>query len=130
MVRQKKSPPDPDLVVRLWNNMVLSWRLMFDRRVSATAKLIPVAVLAYLISPIDLVPDLLLPFGVLDDLGVFVLGLQLFIRSAPPYVLDEYRGGKKRKNNRIRGGTGQSDKTGEPNVIEGQYTVTDEDEQP
>jgi uncharacterized membrane protein YkvA (DUF1232 family) len=116
MAKQRRSMSDPDLLGRLWNNMVLSWRLLFDRRVSGMAKMIPLAMIAYILSPIDLIPDIFLPFGVVDDIGALVLGLQFFIHSAPPEVVNEYR-------RRVRGKT----RPDEPKVIEGHYEVRDED---
>lgn len=115
--KQKSIPRDPDLLSRLWNSLTLSWRLMFDRRVGVGAKMIPLAVLAYIFSPIDFVPELLLgPFGAVDDVGALLLGLQLFIRSAPPAVVEEYR-------NRLAGKMKRSEDT---NVIEGEYRVRDD----
>lgn len=118
MTKQRKQA-DPDLLARLWQNLVLSWRLMFDRRVSGTAKLIPVAMLAYILSPIDLLPDVLLPFGVADDIGVLLLGLQWFIRSAPPGVVDEYRAGRRAPT--------QAHDPDAPQIIDGEYHAYDDD---
>lgn len=120
MTKQKRQA-DPDLLARLWQNLVLSWRLLLDRRVSSTAKLIPVAMIAYILSPIDLLPDVLLPFGVADDIGVLLLGLQWFIRSAPPGVVDEYRGG--------RPAPAQDSDPNAPQIIEGQYHIYDNDDE-
>ncbi|MBI5960256.1 MAG: DUF1232 domain-containing protein, partial [Chloroflexi bacterium] len=87
MSKQKRQPPNPDLLDRLWSDLLLAGRLIFDRRVSGMAKLIPLAMIAYIFSPIDLIPDFLLPFGIVDDLSAFLVGLQLFLRSAPPGVV-------------------------------------------
>lgn len=126
MAKPKQSNPNPDLLTQLWHNMVLTWRLVFDRRVSGSLKLIPMAMIAYILSPIDLLPDIFVPFGVVDDIGALVLGLQLFIRNAPPDVVAEYREGKKKRAAPgtppyVRGGD-------EPHVIEGQYSVHDDDQ--
>jgi uncharacterized membrane protein YkvA (DUF1232 family) len=43
-----------------------------------------------LIFPTDVVPDLLLGFGQLDDLAVIALGLKLFTELAPPAVVQEH----------------------------------------
>ena len=121
---KKRSEPNPDLLARLWNNLVLSWRLMFDRRVGASAKMIPLLTVLYMISPVDFMPDLLLPFGVVDDVGVFLLGLQMFIHSAPPGVVDEYRSGKiKRK---AAPGTFE-DEDAPFQIIDGTYSVRDDE---
>ncbi|HML22050.1 MAG TPA: YkvA family protein [Aggregatilinea sp.] len=124
MAKQKQSNYDPDLLTRLFNNVILSGRLLLDRRVSAGAKLIPLLAALYILSPIDLLPDVLLPFGIVDDLGVLVFGLQMFIHNAPPAVIAEYRGqvppaeGTKSKRKVKR----EQDQ----NVIEGRYEVKDE----
>jgi len=133
MAKPKQGHPnDPDLLGRLFNNMALSWRLMFDRRVGGLAKLIPLAMVAYILSPIDLVPDFLLPFGVVDDITALLVGLQLFIHSAPPGVVEEYRRGwhKAKRGAPDEVGAGpdgrQAGRSGAPDVIEGQYEVRED----
>lgn len=121
MAKRTQKPPNPDLLARLFNDMSLAWRLIFDRRVSGGAKMIPLAMIVYILSPIDLIPDILLPFGIVDDLTAFLLGLQLFIRSAPPGVVDEYRAGKPKRRENIAAQHGDH-----PQIIEGQYEVHDD----
>ncbi len=123
---------DPDMLSRLFNQMVLSWRLMFDRRVGGLSKLIPLAVIAYILSPIDIVPDFLLPFGIVDDVSALLIGLQLFIHSAPPGVVEEYRRGWRKAKRGApeevdEGYVGRKAKRGSaPDVIEGQYEVRED----
>ena len=91
----KNKQRDPDMLTRIVYDMILSARLMFDRRVGSGAKLIPILMVLYILSPVDLIPEIAFgPFGLLDDITVLLVGLQLFIRSVPPGVLDEYRNGK------------------------------------
>ncbi len=68
----------------------LAWRLFWDKRVSFLYKLIPLAWLAYMISPLDLSPDIAPVIGQLDDISLFVLAVKLFISLAPRNVVDEY----------------------------------------
>jgi uncharacterized membrane protein YkvA (DUF1232 family) len=69
----------------------LVWRLLHDGRIPGWVKLIPFAGLVYLLSPIDLVPDLMLPgLGQLDDLAVILLSLKLFVDLCPPGIVKEY----------------------------------------
>jgi len=76
-----------DFVLRL----KLIGRLMSDRRVSFFLKLLPLASLAYLISPIDLAPGVVLPvIGVLDDAAILWLGTNLFVELAPSVVVQEH----------------------------------------
>jgi uncharacterized membrane protein YkvA (DUF1232 family) len=70
---------------------ILTWKLLWDDRVSFLPKLIPVAALAYVISPLDLLPELALgPLGTLDDVGIIMLALTLFIQVAPPDIVQEH----------------------------------------
>jgi len=117
MSKQAKSKPNPDLLTRLWRDIVLTGRLMVDRRVGGMLKLIPLAMIAYIISPLDLIPDVFLPFGIVDDISALLVGLQLFIHSAPPDVVAEYRG------QIPRGMAQDKPKRDLPTIIEGEYDV-------
>jgi uncharacterized membrane protein YkvA (DUF1232 family) len=123
--RKNDVPRDPDLLARFMDNLMLSLRLLTDNRVGMAVKLIPAAVLLYILSPIDIIPDFLLPFGVADDLTALLLGLQLFIRSAPPDVVAEYRR-RKQRDPEIEDEIAQLRER--RNTIEGQYSVREDDE--
>ena len=62
-----------------------------DRRVPWYAKLLVGLVVAYALSPIDLIPDFIPVLGVLDDLLIVPAGIALAIRLIPTDVLEEYR---------------------------------------
>jgi uncharacterized membrane protein YkvA (DUF1232 family) len=69
----------------------LGWRLFKDSRVPGWVKLIPVAGLVYLLSPIDLVPDLMIPgLGEIDDIALILLALKLFVDFSPPGIVSEH----------------------------------------
>ena len=69
----------------------LAWRLYQDGRVSGWVKLIPVAGLLYLLSPIDLVPDLMLPgLGEVDDIVLLLLALKMFVDLSPQGIVREH----------------------------------------
>jgi uncharacterized membrane protein YkvA (DUF1232 family) len=69
----------------------LAWRLWKVGRVPTWVKLIPVAGLVYLISPIDLVPDLVFPgLGEVDDVVMLLLALKMFVDFSPPAVVREH----------------------------------------
>lgn len=55
------------------------------------ARLLALAVAAYALSPIDLIPDFVPVLGYLDDLLLIPLGLLLVIRLTPESVLAECR---------------------------------------
>lgn len=62
-----------------------------DPRVPWYAKAVALAVAAYALSPIDLIPDFIPVLGYLDDLVIVPLGILLAIRLIPGDVLAEHR---------------------------------------
>ena len=68
--------------------------LWFCRRHPGTpwaAKLVAAIVVAYALSPIDLIPDFIPVLGLLDDLILVPLGIALAIRLIPRPVWDDAR---------------------------------------
>jgi uncharacterized membrane protein YkvA (DUF1232 family) len=55
------------------------------------AKLIVAAIVAYVLSPLDLIPDFVPILGYLDDLVLIPLGVTLAIKMIPPAVMSECR---------------------------------------
>ena len=62
-----------------------------DPRTPMVARVLALAIAAYALSPIDLIPDFIPILGYLDDLVIVPLGLLLVIRLLPPDVLAESR---------------------------------------
>ena len=62
-----------------------------DPRVPWYAKVIAVAVVAYALSPIDLIPDFIPVLGYLDDAVIVPAGILLAIRCIPPELMAEFR---------------------------------------
>lgn len=62
-----------------------------DPRVPWFAKGLAIAVAAYALSPIDLIPDFIPIIGYLDDLIIVPLGIALVVRMIPPDVMAEHR---------------------------------------
>lgn len=62
-----------------------------DPRVPWYAKALAVCVLAYLFSPIDLIPDFIPVLGYVDDLILVPAGLLLVIKLIPPEVMAKHR---------------------------------------
>ena len=60
------------------------WLVMKDKRTPLPAKLIGGAVLAYALSPIDLIPDFIPVIGLLDDLVIIPFGIALAAKFVPP----------------------------------------------
>lgn len=69
----------------------LAWRLWRDRRVPLWTKGVPLLSLLYLVWPLDVLADPLLGLGQLDDLGVILLGLALFISLVPKELVERHR---------------------------------------
>ena len=65
-------------------------RLIRDRRVPWYIKLIPVGGLLYVLFPFDLIPDLAIGFGQIDDVGIFLGSLWLFEELCPADVVKEH----------------------------------------
>lgn len=79
------------LFTSVLNQLRLVLKLMSDRRVPGLVKLLPIGAVLYLLSPIDLIPDVIVGLGQLDDLGVLILGINALINMAPQYVVQELR---------------------------------------
>jgi uncharacterized membrane protein YkvA (DUF1232 family) len=62
-----------------------------DPRTPLLARIVAALVVAYALSPIDLIPDFVPVLGYLDDLVLVPLGLALVLRLIPPALMDEYR---------------------------------------
>ncbi len=102
----------------LLRQFLLAWRLFRDRRVPWLTKLIPPLALLYVLSPIDILPDLSLGLGQLDDVAVVLLSLKLFIELCPLEVVQEH----------LRALGVQIEEWQAEEVIEGEFEVQGEGE--
>ena len=87
-----------------------------DRRVPTRLKVLPALALAYIVSPVDLLPDFVPLLGQLDDIVVAAALLALFAALAPAAVA-------KRQSERL---PNRSDGHGDK-VVEGRFHYIDED---
>ena len=62
-----------------------------DPRVPWYAKAFALLVVAYVFSPVDLIPDFIPVIGCLDDLLLVPLGISIAIKMIPEPVLRDYR---------------------------------------
>ena len=76
---------------RLSTYLLALWKLFQHPETPRAAKWAAIAVLAYALSPIDLIPDFIPILGYLDDLLIVPAGLWLALRWVPPALLAEYR---------------------------------------
>jgi uncharacterized membrane protein YkvA (DUF1232 family) len=75
----------------LLNQVLLTWRLLMDKRVPFWSKLIVIVPVVYVLSPLDFIPDWLVGLGQLDDLGIMLAGMRLFESVVPDYLVQEHR---------------------------------------
>jgi uncharacterized membrane protein YkvA (DUF1232 family) len=74
-------------------------RLARDRRVPPLRRLSLIVLGAYLVSPIDLIPDFIPGVGQLDDAAIAAVVLRGVVRSAGPEVVAEHWPGSSRTLN-------------------------------
>lgn len=91
------------LVVKLPTYARMVWGLVRDPRTPIGLKGMLLAALAYVVMPVDLIPDVIPILGQADDLTVLLLVLDLFIQNAPPEVRAEHSA-------RARNGTADLDR--------------------
>ena len=84
-----------DLLLLLPDLAILLARLLRDERVPRRAKAIGLGGLLYLISPLDLLPSLLLgPVGLIDDLIVVALALSSLLNHTHPDIVRSHWSGQ------------------------------------
>jgi uncharacterized membrane protein YkvA (DUF1232 family) len=71
---------------RLATRLLALWKLVRHRDTPRTPKLIALFVLAYALSPIDLIPDFIPVIGLLDDVILVPMGIALAVRLTPPHL--------------------------------------------
>jgi uncharacterized membrane protein YkvA (DUF1232 family) len=81
----------PSLVRAFFSHARLSWRLIREPRVPVFVKAVPALAALYLVSPLDIMPDVLPIMGQLDDLAIALMALQLFQRLCPPRAVEFHR---------------------------------------
>jgi uncharacterized membrane protein YkvA (DUF1232 family) len=67
------------------------WLAARDPRTPLPARLFGLAVAAYALSPLDLIPDFVPVLGLVDDLILLPLGVWLFVRMVPAPLFAEHR---------------------------------------
>lgn len=68
---------------RLATYLLALWKLFTHADTPRAAKLVAIAVLAYAVSPIDLIPDFIPVLGLLDDVVLIPLGIALVVKLTP-----------------------------------------------
>ena len=90
----------------------VSWLLFWDKRVFPLLKILPLAAVVYVLSPIDFLRDYKLGIGQIDDVIVTGVLLTLFVAASPRRIVHQH----------IHG----TDDDGEgPDPIDGKYRYLD-----
>jgi uncharacterized membrane protein YkvA (DUF1232 family) len=76
---------------KLFHYLTALWLLLKDPRTPLAAKLVAGVVVAYALSPIDLIPDFIPVLGLLDDVILVPLGVALAVKLVPPPLWTEMR---------------------------------------
>lgn len=117
------APRDPNVVMGwlkdIFRQVRLAWELFFDPRVPWMTKLIPPLTIAYILSPIDILPDMALGLGQLDDLAILLLGFKLFIDLSPTEIVLEHL-------RKLGARIGEMIAEEQPTVIDGEFSVEQE----
>ena len=68
----------------------LLWRLARDPRVPARSKATLLLLLGYIVSPVDLIPDVLPGIGQVDELVIAAFALDQMLNRVPPEIVREH----------------------------------------
>lgn len=113
----------PALLRALVSRMRLAWRLLREPAVPLAIKSLTLLPLAYVVFPIDVLPDVIPVLGQLDDIGVALAALEAFVGLCPEPAVTHHRaaveGGRPFSplGPRASGGGG----TGEGTVIDAEF---------
>jgi uncharacterized membrane protein YkvA (DUF1232 family) len=74
---------------RLATYLLALWKLFRHPQTPRAAKWLAIVVVAYAVSPIDLIPDFVPVLGLLDDVVLIPLGIALVVRMTPAPLWEE-----------------------------------------
>ncbi len=77
-------------ISELPNFLRLLYGLITDARVNAVDKLVVAGAIAYILMPVDIIPDFIPFIGEVDDVFLLILALQRLIGNAGRSVLHDY----------------------------------------
>lgn len=89
-----KLPPYFEYLLAAPDLFHLLCKLSIDKDVPVKEKVKLAGVIAYFISPIDIIPDIIGPFGYIDDIVLAALALNSFIKSAGKTVVRKHWAGE------------------------------------
>src|SRR5438445_2196419 len=68
----------------------LAGSLISDDRIPIAPRIIALALVLYIASPVDLIPDFIPLIGYVDDILIVIVGAGLLLRSIPPRIIEEH----------------------------------------
>lgn len=77
----------------------LLYRYLSDPNISGWMKVLFLLPVIYFISPIDLFPDIIFPFGYIEDIGFLIFGWQMIQRELEKYQLAKSESPRQKKGN-------------------------------
>ncbi len=86
--------PVLDYVLMLPDFFMLLLRLLKDKEVPVKDKTFILALVGYVILPVDFIPDFIPVIGLMDDLLIVVYGLNTIIKDINPEILNKHWSGK------------------------------------
>ncbi len=86
MVKRYSDPKQLNLIIRILKRFRYIPKLVFDAKVKIWDKALVAFLLFYLVSPIDLVPETLLGFGIIDDTVFTLISLGLLSDTLDDYI--------------------------------------------
>ncbi|HEX2258796.1 MAG TPA: DUF1232 domain-containing protein [Actinomycetota bacterium] len=109
MKPEVKERPPSDLISRLvseFSNIAkLLTRLIRDPRVPPRNKVIAGCIAAYLLLPVDFIPDSIPGVGQLDDIVMLALAVDLLVNNVPDEIVAEHWDGERAVLDMVRGVT-------------------------
>lgn len=90
-MRRTSDPTSVSLIHRIRVDVHAAWLSARDPRTPWYARAFGLALAAYALSPIDLIPDFIPVLGLLDEAIILPAGLWLFTRMLPPGLFAEHR---------------------------------------
>jgi uncharacterized membrane protein YkvA (DUF1232 family) len=82
-VSQRRGVARFAVAARLSTTLLALWKLFKHPQTPRSAKIVAILVVAYAVSPIDLIPDFIPILGLLDDVVLVPLGVALVVKLTP-----------------------------------------------
>lgn len=80
----------PGFFTELIQQAKLVFQLLLDPKVPLYLKALPFAAVAYLLFPVDILPDVIPGLGQIDDITILLIGAKLFIELSPQEIVAKY----------------------------------------